>query len=121
MSKNSNHRRSISPRTAPAPAPAPVQIQQKSASIVNTIKEGLAFGAGSSIAHNVINSFFGGSSVSHQQNKGPTHFSKQETDVQEQYNQCIEDSRDTTIICEDLLKKIKYDFDTVSVNKSKFQ
>ena len=115
MSKNSNQRRSMSPRAAPA------QIQQKSASIVDTIKDGLAFGAGSSIAHNVMNSFFGGSSVSPQQNKGPIQVSKQEKDVLEQYNQCLEDSRDTTIICEDLLIKIKYDFDTVSINKSKFQ
>lgn len=45
------------PAPAPAPAHAAVAVQPRP-SFVQTIKEGFAFGAGSAVAHNAVNSIF---------------------------------------------------------------
>ena len=49
-------RRTSSAVTTPKPLPPSIQVQQPS--LMQTVKEGFAFGAGSSIAHSLINRYF---------------------------------------------------------------
>lgn len=84
------------------------QIQQPSSSILSTIKEGFAFGVGSSVAHNTVSRLFNSSSstVTDTKNTQDTLcISKTHCDIKlKDYEECVRQYRDN---CKDLI--MEYD------------
>ncbi len=80
------------------------QIQQPSNSILSTIKEGFAFGVGSSLAHNTVSRLFNSSSstVTDTKNTQDTLcISKTHCDIKlRDYEECVRQSRDN---CNELI------------------
>ena len=72
-------------RPMPAQTPVQPQTQQKSGGLLSgigsTIAQGMAFGAGSEIAHQAVRSFMGGSSTASQQKKKPPNSNSSSTRV----------------------------------------
>jgi hypothetical protein len=70
------------------------QIQQPSNSILSTIKEGFAFGVGSSVAHNTVSRLFNSSSST-------TDTKNTQCDIKlKDYEECVRQYRDN---CNDLI------------------
>jgi len=79
------------------------QIQQPSNSILSTIKEGFAFGVGSSVAHNTVSRLFNSSSsTTDTKNTQDTMcISKTQCDIKlKDYEECVRQYRDN---CNDLI------------------
>jgi hypothetical protein len=82
------------------------QIQQPSSSILSTIKEGFAFGVGSSVAHNTVSRLFNSSSINTTDNKNTQDtlcISKTHCDIKlKDYEECVRQYRDN---CKELISE----------------
>jgi len=76
--------------------------QQPSSSMLSTIKEGFAFGVGSSVAHNTVSRLFNSSSSTETKNTQDTMcISKTHCDIKlRDYEECIRQYRDN---CKELI------------------
>ena len=98
MPRNSN--RTVKPLLAPSPQPpAKIPVVNPLSSVGTTtpslgqvVKEGMAFGAGNAIAHNIIGRLFGGSSVA------PAAPAKIHA-----YEHCMELTKNNKEVCEHLI------------------
>lgn len=84
------NRRSSTPSTPPPPIPSPSSPSPSSPSLLSTVKEGFAFGVGSSIARNVIDNMF-----DKDKDKAEVPQEKktvENKDVFKLYNDCMENS-----------------------------
>jgi hypothetical protein len=93
----------------PAPTPPPAQhIQSGSPSMMDTMKQGFAFGIGSSIAHNIFDSKPNSKNKDENINKNEiTNEPKLTTDkMYELYNKCLE-KNDRNIDCTVILENNK--------------
>jgi hypothetical protein len=100
----------IRPPSPIAPAPSPMPIQRSSNSMMDTMKQGFAFGIGSSIAHNLFDSKPNSKNENENKtiNKNEiTNEPKLTTDkMYELYNKCLENN-DRNIDCTIILQNNK--------------
>lgn len=96
-----------SPSRSPAPSPS-APIQSSSPSMMDTMKQGFAFGIGNSIAHNLFNSKPNFKNKDENINKNEiTSEPKLTTDkMYELYNKCLEEN-DRNIDCTTILQNNK--------------
>jgi hypothetical protein len=97
-----------SPPLPRAPSPSPAPIQSSSPSMMDTMKQGFAFGVGSSIAHNIFDSKPNSKNKDENINKNEiTNEPKLTTDkMYELYNKCLENN-DRNIDCTTILQNNK--------------
>jgi hypothetical protein len=112
-SNRQNSKSSPAPKYSPAPSRSPasspsVPIQSSSPSMMDTMKQGFAFGIGSSIAHNIFDSKPNSKNKDENINKNEiTNEPKLTTDkMYELYNKCLENN-DRNIDCTTILQNNK--------------
>jgi hypothetical protein len=109
-SNRQNSKSSPAPKYSPVPSlsPVPAPIQSSSPSMMDTMKQGFAFGIGSSIAHNIFDSKPNSKNKDENINKNEiTNEPKLTTDkMYELYNKCLENN-DRNIDCTTILQNNK--------------
>ena len=80
----------------------PTSVQNRNHSMSDSIKQGFSFGVGSSIANNMINRIFTSNPCEENKNENHCGGNKNETEIYELYNKCLE-KNEKNIDCIDIL------------------
>ena len=101
LHSNTNSKNHIPSPPSQSPSPQSVNIVSQQPSMTDSMKQGFSFGLGSSVAHNVVGSFFKPKDINNNIDTNKPNITTSK--MYELYNKCIEEN-DVNIKCIHILE-----------------